>query len=170
MIPWAHHLNIVRHLPTLIGLLLCVLLSTAATGQTQHNETIAVGDTDHYELGGSISILEDASGQLSIDEARARLSEYAHSQSQTPNFGQSQSAFWLHFSLSNSTEEQLLWYLRYAHSMVDKIDFYSFRNGQLITHQRGGASMEKRINAFLPVMQSSRWSLNPMKHGTIFCA
>ena len=138
MISWTHHLRIVRLSPYPIGLVLCCLLGITVAGAAQHDDVIWVGDADHYELGGSIGILEDPSGLLSVEDARARLSEYIQSQSPIPNFGQSQSAYWLHFSLSNTTQRQLQWYLRYAHTMMDEIDFYAFKEGELISHQRGG--------------------------------
>ena len=143
------------------GLILGFLASTTAIGGVQQDYVISVGDADYYNLGNSIGILEDASGQLSIDEARSRLSEYARSQDAIPNFGQSQSAYWLHFSLSNTTQKRLQWYLRYAHTMMDEIDFYAFRNGQLIVHERGGRLYGKTDQSFPSRHAMFHVGLNP---------
>ncbi|MEE2733588.1 MAG: diguanylate cyclase [Pseudomonadota bacterium] len=165
MISWTHPLNIVRRTPyrfgLILGLLWCATAITPAIATVQHDEVISVGDADHYELGGYIGILEDPSGELTLDDARARLDEYIPSQDTIPNFGQSQSAYWLHFSLSNSTPKRLQWYLRYAHSMMDEIDFYSFRDGQFISHQRGGRLYGKTEQGFPSRHATFPVELNP---------
>lgn len=132
----------------ILGPVLGLLIFAASAFASAPNDAVQVGKALSYELGSSIAILEDVTGQLTVDEVRTRLSEFRPSQSSIPNFGQSQSVFWLHFTLSNTAQERLQWQLRYVHSMMDKIDFYTFKDHQLILHKRGGRQYDNIDQGF----------------------
>lgn len=99
---------------------------------------LAVGDIESLALGGAVGILEDASGTLTLDDVQGRLQDFVPGAEAIPNFGQSQSAYWLSFSLWNNSPQDRVWHLRYAHSMMDTLDFYRVAAGRLLSHEQSG--------------------------------
>jgi signal transduction histidine kinase len=100
--------------------------------------------TDSYRLGGfNLDILEDTTGQLTItDVVSPRYAvSFKQSQQQVPNFGITDSAFWLRFTLSASGNHPMLLFL--DQPLMSEADLY-------LPDERGGFRV-LRAGATLPM-------------------
>ncbi|PCJ26330.1 MAG: ATPase [Flavobacteriales bacterium] len=109
-----------------IKLLLCnlaTLIVFCLSGQLFAAETIEFKDKDKsMNIGGSISIFEDASGTLTIDDVISK--EFIPSTSPVPNLGITKSHFWVKIPITNKTDNDNL-FLELSLAIIDYIEFYS---------------------------------------------
>ena len=105
-------------LPVLILLLFVTLArcaaSTRGNSHTSSAEPVILTDSqDEYPLGLHLEILEDPTGRLTIEQASS--AEYAASfkpsQVDMPNFGLTNSAYWVRFRLRNEAAQITEWRL-----------------------------------------------------------
>lgn len=84
----------------------------------------------------STYIYEDSSSKLSFEEVRKieTFKQYTNRISK----GYSQSAFWLKFSIKNSTNESLEYYLAFSENFQNTIDCYILSDNNSITHLKKG--------------------------------
>ncbi len=100
-----------KRVPTLLLALLC-LISIVAAAQAQ--DTAVLTDTqDRYPLGLHLEILEDKEKQWTIKDVTSPeiASQFVPSQDEVPNFGFTDSAFWVRFRVEDLAEEPLKWLL-----------------------------------------------------------
>ncbi|MCB1190142.1 MAG: hypothetical protein H7A23_10940 [Leptospiraceae bacterium] len=93
-----------------------------------------------YPLGLHLEILEDKEGKLTINDVQKSEMEkfWLKSKSEVPNFGFSDSAFWLRFEIQNSLTKSNSWFLEVAFPPIDYIDFYlTDENGKYSLTQTG---------------------------------
>jgi len=97
---------------------------------------IDVKTEDSINLGSKLEYFEDPNGELSLADVR-RLKKHAWSlsESETPNFGYSNSSYWFRFRLNNkvpccgaSTENKII-AINYA--LLDHIEFYEIEDGYI---------------------------------------
>jgi hypothetical protein len=94
-------------------------------------------------LGQEYHYLEDTSGELDIETVSAP--EHAglfrpHRQRDDPNFGYSNSAYWLRIDIENHSTGIRQWYLELPFPTLDEVDVFLLEkhSGQLLQHYRGG--------------------------------
>lgn len=87
---------------------------------------ILTDDQGEYPLGLYLALLDDPTGQLTIEEvASAKLAgRFMPSQEATPTFGYLRSAVWLRFQLKNDTSRASDWWLEISYPRIDRIDLY----------------------------------------------
>jgi PAS domain S-box-containing protein len=87
-------------------LLLTLLWATAATAQSKPQLLVLTAAQGEYPLGRRLDILEDPGGQLTIEQVASPEYErqFMPSQSETPNFGYTDSAYWVRFRLRNESD------------------------------------------------------------------
>ena len=80
-----------------------------------------------YRLGGSLDILEDPSGELSIDQVASPefASRFVRSQEEVPVFGYTNSAYWLRVRLRNEFRLTNPWWLEFGYANTQYIDLYT---------------------------------------------
>jgi len=85
------------------------------------------------ELGLSAQYLEDQNRKRTIEELRSTNSnlQWKPSSNSTPNFGYSKSAHWIRVALQRSQAANPSRILQINFAVLDEIQFYLFRNGQL---------------------------------------
>ena len=78
-----------------------------------------------YPLGKYLQILEDPSGQLTLEEVTSPefSQQFVASEAEIPNFGFTSSTYWARFAVENLSPETE-WLLEVAHPYGDYIDLY----------------------------------------------
>jgi len=79
------------------------------------DEVLLTDEQGEYPLGLHLEILEDKDSKWDIDEVTSRELDpkFIPSQDAIPNFGFSDSAFWVRFTVRNETEETTDWQLAF---------------------------------------------------------
>jgi len=99
--------------------------------------SIDVNDEGSISLGARIEYYEDPDGELSLADVR-RLEKHSwmRSDSETPNFGYTDSSFWFRFRLNNkvsccgaSTEDKII-AIKYA--LLDHLEYYEIVDGYIV--------------------------------------
>ena len=81
---------------------------------------------DVYPLGLHLEILEDPSGKLTIEEIASPGFEnrFVPGQDEVPNFGHTNSAYWVRFRIENETGQSENWRLKMGFANMQYIDLY----------------------------------------------
>ncbi|MDB5272391.1 MAG: atoS [Chitinophagaceae bacterium] len=85
-------------------------------------------------IGSQVYILEDKSNNLSLDEAQH--APFILSDNIVPNFGVSESTFWIRFTITNHTQEKNL-LLEIAQPIIDDLVLYIPDNGKFTKKYAG---------------------------------
>lgn len=86
----------------------------------------------------TLSYLEDPSGSLSVQEVLAQKSQFLVSETNAPNFGFTESAYWFSINTSDQLAEEQLWLLEVGYPMLDQVNLYSRDNNGNYTVTEGG--------------------------------
>ncbi len=107
------------------ALLIAFGLATVAQAQTR-GPIILTDEVDEYPLGLHLEILEDPTGELTIEQVSSLDYDgrFAHSQEEVPNYGHTDSAYWVRFRVKNEANPNNQWRLINDYNIVDHIDFY----------------------------------------------
>ncbi|MCG2582541.1 MAG: sensor domain-containing diguanylate cyclase, partial [Marinobacter sp.] len=113
-----------------IGVLLAMLLALTASADTSDNGTtvLSVDEiADRVDLRPYLRLLEDAQGQLSFDQVRARAEagDFADLGGAAPNFGFTNATWWVRFTLRNPGDDPLRVTIRQDYPLIDHLDFWS---------------------------------------------
>lgn len=107
--------------------LLVLFNSFLFTASANETKPLALQPADgQYVLGKQVKLLEDPSGDLSIEQVlskRAQLPFYQGDR-QVHSFGFTQSAYWLELSLANQTPDPKTWILELGYPLTDQLDVY----------------------------------------------
>ncbi|UKJ09000.1 7TM diverse intracellular signaling domain-containing protein [Solitalea lacus] len=108
-------------------LLLCIALSFVSKAYTP---TTVKDEFQVYSLGKSLMVYEDKSGNESLQQVISK-SKFTLCKEDVPNFGISKSAFWLKFSIQNTTpKSQLL--LLIENPIIDEIEYYQVKDNKTV--------------------------------------
>jgi signal transduction histidine kinase len=113
--------------------LLCLILvlcspAQAQTGSPPASEPVILTDEQgEYPLGLHLEILEDPGGELTIDDVSSPAfdSQFIPSQVTVPNYGFTDSAYWVRFSLDNETPQTNEWLLEVDFANMQYVDLYT---------------------------------------------
>ena len=89
-------------------------------------ETIVLtDDKGEYAIGRSLEILEDKEGTMGLDEVRKpeNESKWMKSELDVPNFGYSNSIYWVHFKIQNQSNLNRF-YLEDSYPMIDYLEVW----------------------------------------------
>jgi len=91
-------------------LFLIFLFSGSTIQAASQSKVVLTNDTQRFDLAPNLAILEDPLRAHNIEQIISPLyaSQFYHNTQSVPNFGRSQSAFWVRFTLNNQSE--LKWY------------------------------------------------------------
>ncbi len=86
---------------------------------------------EKYALGQHLEILVDPSSALTIDDVSSPAydAQFASNQVAVPNYGYTNNAFWVRFSLDNETSQTNEWLLEQGFANTQYIDLYTPRAG-----------------------------------------
>ena len=124
----------------LVFLSSCMLISTAGAQDVPHLQSNALVITEEVQeatLGVWLDILEDKSGQLSINDVVQddMATQFSRSVQDEPGFGFTDSAYWARFTLENPSPQPLDWYLEVGYPLIDQVDLFT-------ADERGGWSKQ----------------------------
>ncbi len=87
---------------------------------------ILTDEQGEYPLGLRLEILEDPTGQLTIEDVASPEFEgqFAPSQEETPNFGYTNSAYWARFRVRNEASQTTEWRLALQDARMGYVDLY----------------------------------------------
>jgi signal transduction histidine kinase len=88
---------------------------------------ILTDQQEEYTLGPYLEILEDPGGELTIDQVSSPAfnNQFVPSQAAVPNYGFTNSAYWVRFSLDNQTRHTLEWLLEVNFANMHYVDLYT---------------------------------------------
>jgi len=110
--------------------LLCSLTTYAQTPISIHSDS-----DETLSLGAQLEYFEDIQGQLAFDEIKQLRSTYwTKSDAETPNFGYTNSAYWLRFRLVSSLAEIQAKIIALHYSLLDQIEFFQVEDGELVSY------------------------------------
>jgi len=91
-------------------------------------------------LSAHSEFFEDRSGNLSVEQIRKPdfRDSFKMLGNKSPILGFTSSAIWLRFRVSNTTPNNMVWFLEIPGPDYDSIDIYAVRNGKSDLIQRGG--------------------------------
>ena len=133
--------RLVRRLTIALVLLagLALLISAA-----QAANVLSLRDgTEHYALGRHLVYLEDKSGRLTLDDIIEGKADkpFAPIFAETPNFGFTESAYWLRLDLANLNSPISEWLLETQYPLLDRIDLYLVYPGNRIVSSASGDTL-----------------------------
>ena len=122
-------------------LVLLVLVSLAAAAEAATIVTLK-DNTRSAPLGPDLMILEDPEGLWTFRDISTgeQAQDFTPSLSVLPNFGITPSAYWVRFSVKNSSS-QPDWLLVYGMPLMEKIDLYLVADDREATYKKGGNSV-----------------------------
>ena len=114
----------------LLGLVLLLTAYTLAFAQEDEpprpGSLILTDEQGRYRLGAHLEILEDPSGELTIQQVTSSEFEtqFTPSQVPVPGFGFTHSVYWVRFHLKNETRRTDEWRLEVAFANMQFVDLY----------------------------------------------
>lgn len=107
--------------------LFLLLLLTDSVIVADASQPVFLGETiQEYSLGFSLEILEDPYKQWTLEDVSSPefAEKFFLSQEAVPNFGFSDSAYWIRFEIQNETEALYKWLLELSCASMHAIDLY----------------------------------------------
>lgn len=114
---------------TIFWLILTILTTPLVHAQSHLEVTqsvILTDNTEQYPLDLNLEILEDPTGQLTIEQVSSTKYEkqFIRNQVKVPNFSFTQSAYWARFYVKDESTQPNIWYLEMAFANLQQVDFY----------------------------------------------
>jgi PAS domain S-box-containing protein len=108
----------------------CVLCSSALaqTGDLPGAEPLVLTDAQgEYPLGTHLDILEDPGGELTIEDVSSLEfdSQFVQSQAAVPNYGFTDSVYWVRLRLNNQAQRTSEWLLEQSFANLHYVDLYT---------------------------------------------
>jgi len=129
-----------RFLKSCFWICLLIIISDNTVLHAQNPVFIISPSVDQASLGKRIEILEDKSGNLTIDDVKSpKLSgHFFPSQENEPGFGFTSSVYWVRLKVNNPQDKPVNWYLEIGYPLLDYIDLYfPDSEGNIITKKTG---------------------------------
>ncbi|HVL00721.1 MAG TPA: 7TM diverse intracellular signaling domain-containing protein, partial [Dongiaceae bacterium] len=106
-------------------------------------------DQPRYDAGLDAQYLEDTNQLLSIEDFIAHPVDFVwrQSQSTTPNFGYSRSAYWLRFEVNNLHDPRL-WLIEISYPLLDDVQVYFLSRDKIIHQIQTGDRQEFSTRPF----------------------
>ncbi|WP_374590891.1 7TM diverse intracellular signaling domain-containing protein [Aquabacterium sp.] len=92
-------------------------------------------------LGRQMQVLEDPTGQLTLQQVLARPERFEPSTREVPNFGFTHSVYWFHLRLANRASGEDNWLLEAQYPMIDRFTFHTVLDGRVLGSTEGGRAL-----------------------------
>ncbi|GIX40418.1 MAG: guanylate cyclase [Leptospiraceae bacterium] len=89
-------------------------------------------NTPELYIGKNIYIYEDKDQNLNITTIKNKLNDFKQSDKIIPNFGYTDSSFWIYFKILNPSRNKQKILLELYYPLLDEVDYYLFESGKLI--------------------------------------
>ncbi|MEC8050493.1 MAG: 7TM diverse intracellular signaling domain-containing protein, partial [Myxococcota bacterium] len=115
----------------------CLTLGSAVA--SAEVPVISVGQQDEQVIGGDVEILVDPDGQISFEETWSDSGKlkFQKSEKEVPNFGFSDSAIWVRFSLANATGAPLERLFSIGYALLDEVIIEVRQGGEIRRFEYG---------------------------------
>jgi PAS domain S-box-containing protein len=113
-------------IPILFAIVLPII-TLAQSGDTPRPAPVNLADSqDKYPLGLHLELLEDPTGQLTIEDVSSPAydDQFTPSQAEVPNFGSTSATIWAKFQVRNQTEPTTSWRLAVEDARLKYVDLY----------------------------------------------
>jgi len=141
-VPRAYDLKIIAFILTVIAAYSLSLPAFAQSGDDPAPDALVLTDEQgEYPLGRYLDILEDPSRELTIDDVTSPEFEnrFFRSQVDVPNYGLTDSAYWLRLNLLNETSLTNRWFLETVFQNLNYVDVYiPSGGGGFVKKESGG--------------------------------
>jgi signal transduction histidine kinase len=140
----------VRHFVTCLLLLTCLLAnftpSRADVPSQSANQVSITTGLDRIDPGQAIHGYEDEAGGLSIEEILANPDAVAfrHLDRTVPNFGFSDSVFWLRLNLTVPADAASDWLMQIGYAPLNRFSVWVVHDGKVIDRHNGGSRLPFR--------------------------
>ncbi|TDT44464.1 diguanylate cyclase (GGDEF)-like protein [Halospina denitrificans] len=128
-----------RALPVL-ALLLAVCWASAVNADASPSDPIVLeADSLPYSIGGDFQYLVDPGSELDIDSVRAtRNEDWRPLSDGAANFGFARETYWFRADLRGGSEARESWLLELGYPLLDYVDLFVVRQGEVTTHYATG--------------------------------
>ena len=124
---------------TLLPGTLCILLLLLSQKLYGANEMVFSEHVDVIEAVDNIYYFEDKNSALSVQQAiQLDDKEWSQLPGNIANFGFSKSTYWFTFNIKNSNQREINLYVNIEYPLLDKIDFYTLSNDQIVEQYQSG--------------------------------
>ena len=112
---------------TLIAALALFIPTFAQDSAPPPQPLVLTVEQDQYPLGLHLEILEDPSGELTIEDVTSPEfdTQFVPSQAEVPNYGFTDSAYWVRLRLDNETRQINEWLLELGFANMHYVDLYA---------------------------------------------
>ena len=132
--------------PKWILLQLVLLIVTVSAAIAAPPPPLVLADKSSYNLAEHVKILKDPSRQLTVREAAARHDWIGPVREPIPNFGVTQSAIWLRFSLTNRAHIPRKFYVSFDYPVANYVAFYTQGPRGVFQEEHAGNSIPASAN------------------------
>lgn len=102
-------------------------------------DPLILADEGHYNISPFISYIQEQDSILGIEQVLLPSQNWTKNTGDIPNFGFSNHAYWVKFSVENHNILNQEWALELAYPLLDNVDFYVVNsNNQVISYFYGG--------------------------------
>jgi len=157
----------------LLGLVLLVLMvgaSIPARAQG-NNELLILNDPQtSYPVGLHLEYLEDPGGNLTIEDVTQPeyAARFAPSREETPNFGYTNSFYWIRFQMRNETNSGD-WRLAFSDARLGLIDYYYLpQDGTSWIYQQSGRFRPSTVREYVHPYFVFPLNLSTSNEGTVY--
>jgi serine phosphatase RsbU (regulator of sigma subunit)/anti-sigma regulatory factor (Ser/Thr protein kinase) len=124
-----------------VSIIIVFFLSLVSTASGADLDIFTITSSiSNVSLGKYLEILEDESGELTIDEIISNeiQSKFLPSKQEDPGFGFTPSSYWVKLKVKNSINESISWYLEMGYPLIDYVDLYIPNNEGKFTLKQTG--------------------------------
>ena len=134
-------------------LLICTVflgstLLHASTGARYKTAKLNIsGELTQFNLASKLEFIEDELDLLTLEQVENNYHDYnwQFSNSDIPNFGFTQSTFWMHVKVANLNSSNSDWILQAPYSQINELDVHlTFSDGTRATQEHGINRLNKR--------------------------
>jgi len=104
-----------------------IFSAAEATNPSEPEALTLTDEQEQYPLGLHLEILEDPSGELTIEQVSSPEfdSQFIPSPVEVPNYGYTDSVYWVRINLDNETSQTHEWLLKVGFANTQYVDLYS---------------------------------------------
>ncbi|MFN2188945.1 MAG: 7TM-DISM domain-containing protein [Candidatus Promineifilaceae bacterium] len=119
--------RIIAFLPLLLLVTWWVQTSAQVTASSSLEPVVLTDDQDKYSLGLHLEILEDPSGEWTIEDVTSPEfdSRFVPSEAEAPNYGFSKSVYWVRLRLRSEAQQTERWLLDVGFANMHYVDLYT---------------------------------------------
>ncbi len=125
-----------------VSLVLFIPALAQSSDPPDQQPVILTADTNEYQLGSYMQILEDSTGQLSYEQVSSLAfdDQFIPSTSAAPNYGFTTSIYWVRFPVRNAFQNVNTWLIEVGFSNMHFVDLYYPSNdgGEGFIHKQSG--------------------------------